>query len=647
MTVSENLRLTEDGRIYRSGRKTYPNGDTYSGEFVDGLREGQGVLTYITGNTYHGQFKANQFHGLGCMNYGPLIENGKEICGRVYEGGWEKGLKKGEGVMHTGSGQVYEGSFDADLYHGHGALRGPGKDVLEGDWKWGRLNGEADCKYKGGLRYTGWMLNGEFHGKGKFVFGKKGGWYEGHYRLGRQDGMGTRKYSNGNLYEGSFSEGEASGEGTMRYANGDVYVGEWQGGQREGKGVLSLANGDRYEGDFLKGQIHGRGRYMWSDGGHYEASQSAKRYICTPMKGDYMATSRGIGHDVRFPLPNSLRHGRGKRVWANGATYDGRWENDRMEGDGVHVCAEGSRYEGQLRANYRHGQGRCQWGNRHDTPFRCPLGYTHAGRGYCVYEGGWKLGHWEGQGKFLCVDDRTAEGTWKKGKMDGWGTSELMLAHERGDPRRMFIGGVGGLYRVSRYSGQWSEGVRQASGLGVAEYTNKDRLIGNFVGTQLDGYGVYSFGALGKARAAFWRMGNRERWVEDKEVEANGQLAATALKTIRVTPGALVSGDLGELRELWRVASGAGEITLEALAKIRNNWVDLPMNHRLSSYQRRPAVAAAATAKQHHQHEQRLEAFEETSIEDTANSGASCSSARIGKAASVGSRSKSSGSGQR
>ncbi|CAN0463347.1 unnamed protein product [Ectocarpus sp. 12 AP-2014] len=365
------------------------------------------------------------------------------------------------------------------------------------------------------------------------------------------------------------------------------------------------------------------------------------------MKGDYMATSRGIGHDVRFPLPNGLRHGRGKRVWANGATYDGRWENGRMEGEGVHVCAEGSRYEGQLRANYRHGQGRCQWGNRHDTPFRCPLGYTHAGRGYCVYEGGWKLGHWEGQGKFLCVDDRTAEGTWKKGKMDGWGTSELMLAHERGDPRRMFIGGVGGLYRVSTYSGQWSEGVRQASGLGVADYTNKDRLIGNFVGTQLDGYGVYSFGASGNARAAFWRMGNRERWVEDKEVEANGQLAATALKTMRATPGALVSGNLGELKELWRVASGAGEITLEALAKIRNNWVDLPMNHRFSSHQRSPAVAAAATAKQHHQHEQRLEAFEETSIEDTANSGASCNSARRAKAASVGSRSESSGSGQR
>lgn len=44
-------------------------------------------------------------------------------------------------------------------------------------------------------------------------------------------------------------------------------------------------------------------------------------------QGDYMATSKGIGHDVHFPLANGLRHGRGKRVWANGATYEGRREN--------------------------------------------------------------------------------------------------------------------------------------------------------------------------------------------------------------------------------------------------------------------------------------------------------------------------------
>jgi len=46
------------------------------------------------------------------------------------------------------------------------------------------------------------MLNGEFHGKGKLVFGKKGGWYEGYYRLGRQVSAGRqerppRKYEGG------------------------------------------------------------------------------------------------------------------------------------------------------------------------------------------------------------------------------------------------------------------------------------------------------------------------------------------------------------------------------------------------------------------------------------------------------------------
>ncbi|CAM9371998.1 unnamed protein product, partial [Hapterophycus canaliculatus] len=334
----------------------------------------------------------------------------------------------------------------------------------------------------------------------------------------------------------------------------------------------------RYEGDFLRGQIHGRGRYMWSDGGIYEARKTT---------GDYMATSRGVGHDVRFPLPNGLRHGRGKRVWANGATYDGRqaWESDRMEGKGVHVCAEGSRYEGHFRANYRHGRGRCQWGNRHDTPFRqssrpimCPLGYTHAGRGYCVYEGGWKLGYWEGEGKFLCVDDRAAEGTWKRGKMDGWGASVLMLAHELGDPRRMYIGGVGGLYRVFKYSGLWSEGVRQ--GLGVAEYANEDRVIGNFVGTQLHGYGVYSFKAAGTARAAFWRMGTRERWVDEEEAKDNGPLVGAILTTLSASPGALLSGELHQLKELWRVCYAADDNARITLANNHNKWAEISVLHR-------------------------------------------------------------------
>ncbi|CAM9288247.1 unnamed protein product, partial [Ascophyllum nodosum] len=532
MTKSE-LRLTEDGRISQSGLKIYPNGDRYLGDLIDGLREGQGTLTCVNGNTYRGQFKANRFHGTGYMKYGTLIEDGEEICGRVYKGGWEKGVKKGEGVLHTGTGQVYEGCFQDDQYHGPGVLRGPGEVMLDGEWKRGKLDGEARCRYKSGVSYTGGMRNAEFDGMGKLVFGKRGGLYEGEFKHGVQNGFGIRTYLNGSVYEGVFRDGVPSGEGTMHYASGDMYVGEWQRGQREGKGVLSLANGDRYDGSFLEGQIHGRGHFMWSDGGHYE--------------GGYMATAKGIGHDINFPLPNGLRHGQGKRVWANGAIYEGRqassrrrWEDDRMEGKGTYVCASGSRYEGEFRGNHRHGRGKCQWGNRCDRAYRCPLGYKHEGRGYCIYVGEWKLGKWEGQGNFRCVDHRIAEGTWKQGRLDGWGTSVLMPAHEQGDPRRMFIGGVGGLYRILKYYGQWSDGVRE--GVGLAEYANRDRLVGNFVNSHLNGFGVYIFGTSGRARAGFWRMGTRERWVEDEEVEEDGSFAATILRTIRDHPGAFLTG---------------------------------------------------------------------------------------------------------
>lgn len=60
----------------------------------------------------------------------------------MYEGAWVKGLKRGEGILHSGTGQIYEGNFEDDMYHGHGVLRGPGKTVLDGEWRRGKLNGE-------------------------------------------------------------------------------------------------------------------------------------------------------------------------------------------------------------------------------------------------------------------------------------------------------------------------------------------------------------------------------------------------------------------------------------------------------------------------------------------------------------------------
>ena len=56
-------RLTEDGKVYRRGRKRYPNGDVYEGEFVENVKHGRGTMHYPDGSRYEGMYAAGKMHG--------------------------------------------------------------------------------------------------------------------------------------------------------------------------------------------------------------------------------------------------------------------------------------------------------------------------------------------------------------------------------------------------------------------------------------------------------------------------------------------------------------------------------------------------------------------------------------------------------
>ena len=66
-TVSQGLAARR-GKIYRKGTKMYPNLDRYHGEFIQGRREGLGLLTYANGDTYDGEWINNLFHGHGVFS---------------------------------------------------------------------------------------------------------------------------------------------------------------------------------------------------------------------------------------------------------------------------------------------------------------------------------------------------------------------------------------------------------------------------------------------------------------------------------------------------------------------------------------------------------------------------------------------------
>ncbi|MFM2112665.1 MAG: hypothetical protein RLZZ271_1325 [Pseudomonadota bacterium] len=80
------------GFIHGQGRFSYPNGDVYEGQWVDGLRNGGGRLIFGPGSSwygdrYEGQWKDDQQHGYGRYTW---------VFGDVYEGAWRAGQITGE-----------------------------------------------------------------------------------------------------------------------------------------------------------------------------------------------------------------------------------------------------------------------------------------------------------------------------------------------------------------------------------------------------------------------------------------------------------------------------------------------------------------------------------------------------------------------
>ena len=73
------------------GKYKYPNPYfTYEGDWVDGVKDGQGVLYFADGGRYEGEFKDGEITG-----YGERIWPD----GSRYEGYFEKGEKHAEGKL--------------------------------------------------------------------------------------------------------------------------------------------------------------------------------------------------------------------------------------------------------------------------------------------------------------------------------------------------------------------------------------------------------------------------------------------------------------------------------------------------------------------------------------------------------------------
>jgi hypothetical protein len=122
--------------------RTWPNGDQYEGDFVNGIMHGHGILKFASGNRYQGD-----------------MVNGK---------------KSGKGIYTFANGSRYEGDFVNDELTGRGILTFADGKRGEGNFVNGKMSGRGIYTFANGSRYEGDFVNNELTGRGILTFADGG-----------------------------------------------------------------------------------------------------------------------------------------------------------------------------------------------------------------------------------------------------------------------------------------------------------------------------------------------------------------------------------------------------------------------------------------------------------------------------------------
>ena len=127
-----------------------------------------------------------------------------------------------------------------------------------------KTTGQQTITFQDGGSYTGDVLNGLPHGKGRLT-AANGMTIEGDFVNGYTDGNVVINFNNGGgSYTGTFRNN--SGKGTMVFPNGDKLTGSFIGGACNGYGEYTWPSGDTYKGNFLNNKFNGEGTMYYRNG---------------------------------------------------------------------------------------------------------------------------------------------------------------------------------------------------------------------------------------------------------------------------------------------------------------------------------------------------------------------------------------------
>lgn len=158
----------------------FRKGSIYTGEIVDGIREGCGQTKKTNGDTYTGEYKNNQRHGNGIYNY---------ACGDKYEGQFWENKKHGFGIYtYAGDrGTYYTGYWVDNIKHGYGTLVYYDGVIIQGIFENGTIK-SGEILFPNDSKYVGSIDSYAMHGRGTMTYSDgfkiEGDFFEDHFKLG-------------------------------------------------------------------------------------------------------------------------------------------------------------------------------------------------------------------------------------------------------------------------------------------------------------------------------------------------------------------------------------------------------------------------------------------------------------------------------
>eukprot|EP00435_Cladocopium_sp_Y103_P015034 s2078_g3.t1 len=231
--------------------------EKYSGQWVQNLYHGAGTFVDEKGTLYEGEWRYGKFHGVG-----------KHVCqGETYTGNFTDGERDGMGQLalnseaqksspqdFLGAESLYAGQWRVGQKHGHGtAIYAFGE--YEGQWVNGKRHGQAALSHQGYQLEGPWVDHFPDENSSHLIFYPDGTKYTGRVRLyandNGHDAAGGRLWTPWNIVP--------EGQGIMKDPDGRLYEGQYQSGDAHGRGFAFSLDQSKYEGEFLHGERHGSG----------------------------------------------------------------------------------------------------------------------------------------------------------------------------------------------------------------------------------------------------------------------------------------------------------------------------------------------------------------------------------------------------